>query len=79
MQIGHTIDRDEKEIDVTVEFDYQPFCRGSHDEMGVPLEPDDEEEINITNVFDANKNEYTLTKKEETEVLNKCMDHLRED
>jgi len=79
MQIEHTIERDDEEIDVTIEFDYQPYCRGSRDEMGVPLEPDDEEEINITNVFDANENEYKLTEREETEVLNKCMDHIHED
>jgi len=73
MNIEYTLDRNEKDLEVTVEFDYQPPCRGSRDSMGVPLEPDDEEEIEITAVTDEHGNDIDLTSDEESDIEEKCL------
>lgn len=36
-----------------VEFDYSPAHRGSRDKYGAPLEPDEPEECDITEVYHA--------------------------
>jgi hypothetical protein len=40
MTFETTIEREEGEIDIVVEYDAEPACQGSRDSMGVPLEPD---------------------------------------
>ena len=37
-------------MSLDVEFDYTPYFRGSRGEFGEPLEPDDEENVEITKV-----------------------------
>jgi len=77
MKIEYTLDR-EREIDVTVKFDYQPPCKGSRDSMGVPLEPDDEEEVEITSVSDEHGNDIDLTSDEESDIEEKCLEYMYE-
>lgn len=37
-------------VEMEVEFDYSPPCRGSRDKYGVPLEPDEPESLGLTAV-----------------------------
>jgi len=37
-------------MDLDVEFDYTPYCKGSRGPHGEPLEPDDDEDIEITEI-----------------------------
>lgn len=61
-----------QEIDLEVEYHYSKGMRGSRDRWGVPLEPDDPEEVEIQSVTDANGNEVELTASEMDRVEQLC-------
>jgi hypothetical protein len=61
--MAYDLARDEEVQEVQVEFDYHPFCRGTR-ENGLPLEPDDQEAVEIISVKDKAGKEITLTKDE---------------
>lgn len=67
-----------QEIDLEVEYRYSKGMRGSRDRWGVPLEPDDPEEVEIQSVQDANGKEVDLTKDEMDHLEEKCMDDAAE-
>ena len=61
----------ERELDLRVSYNYTPGCRGARDSLcgkanaGPPLEPDSPPEIEITEVFDCDRNcTIDLTPKE---------------
>jgi hypothetical protein len=69
-----TIDAEE-EIELTIEGRYYGGCRGSTDHLGVPLEPDDPKEFEITSVAP----DIELTEKEEDAIREKAFEQASED
>lgn len=67
-----------QEINLEVEYRYSKGMRGSRDRWGVPLEPDDPEEVEIQSVTDANGNEVELTKAEMDRVEQLCFNDRAE-
>jgi hypothetical protein len=43
-----------KEIELTVAYDYRPACKGARGEHGEPLEPDTDEEFEVTSIAPNN-------------------------
>jgi hypothetical protein len=63
--ITMTVERDEKEIEVTIEATYNPGCRGARDgRWGPPIEPDEPAHFEIESAKDENGNEIELTDSE---------------
>jgi len=82
-RIYRTIDDQQVEEPITVEFKYYPPSPGQRDSLGgkrgagPPLEPNDPAEIEILSVFSAiNGNDFELTKNEEKDVMRQCWDKL---
>lgn len=60
-EMEYTVENEEtgEETTYTIEYTYYGGCRGSRDSMGVPLEPDDEPEIEIVSIRDEGGNEVS--------------------
>jgi len=80
-----TIERDDVEIKLDIEYTYYKGCRGARDSLcgkagaGPQLEPDDEPEIEILSVKDENGLEFELTKQEDEEIEQKLWGELEID
>jgi hypothetical protein len=61
-----TIERDDIEFPVTVEYNYYPGCKGARDSLGgvrgagPPLEPDDPPELEILHVWTGDGADFAL-------------------
>lgn len=65
---------EERDVDVTVEYEYTPAERGERERgTGLPLSPDYPEGVEIYSVYDKTGKEYELTKSQlaslETQIL----------
>jgi hypothetical protein len=69
---------DDTEIPVTVDYDYDPPCRGYRNSYGVPEEPDDPGGIVINSVTDADAHEVTMTGDEIADIEEAIGEHLAE-
>ena len=85
MELTHTLiceqevndEMEEVEIEVTVDFDYEPAERGSREHgTGLQLEPDWDENAEINSVKDSDGKEITLTEKEQEVIVEKCIEHV---
>lgn len=71
--------------DIVVHFTHYPGCRGARDSLcgvrgaGPPLEPDEDPEIEITQVLDkATGAEVELDESQKDLILSQCWEHLAE-
>lgn len=84
MTLDTTIERDDAEIPVTVEYSYHKGCPGRRDSLGgragcgPPLEPDDPEEIEIQSVKGPDGKEVDLTDDELERIEQRCWDALED-
>jgi len=60
-----TIEREGEEIEIEVFGEYRPAERGSRDRYGLPLEPDEPEELELTEAAHG----FTLTREEEAQAI----------
>lgn len=78
MTLTTTLNREDQDIPVTVEFTYMRGCRGARDSLcgkrgaGPPLEPDEPDEIEIATVQDDMGNEIECTDKELALIEEEC-------
>lgn len=69
MTIMLNIERNETEIEVAVELDYHPACRGERERgTGLKLSPDEDAFFEVTSATDKAGNEYELTRAEERQA-----------
>lgn len=73
-----TLPFSEESETIKITFTHYPGCRGSRDKYGVPLEPDDEPEIEITSVEDIHTGEELLPLSDLTflKIEQLCWNHL---
>ena len=65
------------EYPVTVDYDYDPPCRGSFERGGLQLEPDDPGGITINGcTLDADGREITLTSEQEKSIESDIYDEM---
>jgi hypothetical protein len=78
MTIETYLDRGEDEIPVTVEFDYYGASRGSRDRFGAPLEPDEDEYVEVTSVTDSERRELlgSLSNSELETFEQRCLEDV---
>ena len=67
--------RDDKDLIISVEYGYSKGLRGQRDSMGVPLEPDDDEAIEIIEVTSSGQT-IELSKAEESEIEEELWEHI---
>lgn len=72
IQYWHEVD-EQPGIYLTVEYAYWPATKGHCDRYGVPEEPDDDEEIEITSVKDDNGNEVELPDEVISQLMDDCL------
>lgn len=87
-EMEYTVENEEtgEETTYTVEYTFYKGCRGSRDSYGVPLEPDDPAEIEITRVTDESGSEVdpdeVFTGDQLDEIQDKgcedAMDHIED-
>ena len=66
------------EIEVTVQYEYISFCRGTRIN-GIQIDPDDLEDVEIELVVDEKGNEITLTDEERMTIEEKCLEAIHVD
>jgi len=76
MNIEMTIERDDVEIEISVELDYQRACRGARGSFGEPLEPDEPENFEITSATDEDGKEVELTESEQQRAIEQAINDL---
>jgi hypothetical protein len=70
------------DVEVTVEYDYTPACRGARDSFngrpgaGLPLEPDEPESVDILDTYDQDGNGVTLSPSEEQRAKEQILDQV---
>jgi hypothetical protein len=67
--LKYTITRNDEEVPVTIEYKYYRAVCGARGSFGVPLEPDEPEDVELGEVKDDKGLEYTLTDVETVEVI----------
>lgn len=79
MTLETTIERDEEELEIVVEFSVTPACRGRRDSLmgkrnaGPPLEPDSPADLEIESVTHHSQ-EFELTTGERERIEERCWD-----
>jgi hypothetical protein len=69
---------EEREVDVTVEYEYTPAERGSRERgTGLQLEPDYEATVEISAVYDETGKEYDLTDRQQRQIEDAIFDDLQ--
>jgi hypothetical protein len=82
MTLQAYLERDDAEITVTVDYSFSRARRGARDSLcgvrgaGPPLEPDEDEEIEIQSVTDENGKEVELTADETDKIEQQCWDDI---
>jgi hypothetical protein len=78
MQIKHTLTRNERDVEVTIELSYSPGCRGHCDRYGAPEEPDEPASFEVETVEDEHGNDYDLSDAEYDEVVEKAWERQQD-
>lgn len=66
-------------IEMDVEYEYTKACRGARDSYGVPLEPDEPEDIEVETVSIGGEDVTAMLKKEVfAEIVDAITDELKE-
>jgi len=60
-------------INLQVEYEYTPYHKGSTDSMGVPLEPDDAEEVECINSITTTENVAELLSEKDINWLKEAI------
>ena len=81
--IDFTVERNEEEIEVTIEGNYIRASRGQRDWLGgrrcgPPLEPDEPADFEIESVKDEVGNEIELTEKETKQAIEQAIEEIEE-
>lgn len=69
----------EREVAITVDYDYIPESRGHRDSYGAPEEPDEPPSIEINEVRDGTGKAVELTKDEEDTITDQIWDEIADD
>jgi len=68
---------EEREVDVTVEYEYTPAERGERERgTGLPLSPDYPASVEIYSVYDENGKEYDLTDRQQRQIEDAIFDDI---
>ena len=71
-------DGEMEEVKVEVTYTYTPASRGYRNSLGVPEEPDEDEDLDIETVIDENGNDRLseLTDSQVKELIDECMSDM---
>jgi len=70
-------DEEGDEVPVTIEYTYYGGCKGAT-ENGIPIEPDDPEEVEIVSVKDENGDDFELSDEETERFYEEAFEDARE-